>query len=501
VLSNKMLGISICYLLYLIEGAKMSSWSQKIKQSPHLRWVILVNIMLGSFMATLDSSIVNVALPTISQEFHIDLSTVQWLVTSYLLAICSFLPVFGRLADLWGRKNIFSTGILLFTLGSALCGLAGNIWFLVAMRVVQAIGASMLMSSNQAIIVSSFPLQERGRALGLSGTVVALGSLTGPVLGGFLVSWAGWRSIFYVNVPIGIVAYLAARLILQADTETRKISFDWRGSVFFTLGLFGTLFAVNNAHDFGWTSPTIFVSFILGIGLLVAFVYTQRRVAEPLIDFNIYRNRAFMFGNFSAFLNFFANYANTILMPFYLQHVLNYSTSRVGLTMAFFPICMAIVAPISGYASDKMGPLFLTTGGLLVKVGGFLYLLTVTVHSAFWQIVPGLVLLGVGTGMFQSPNNSSVMSAVRSDQIGIVNGLNALARNIGMILGASLSVLLFENRQTAFLTGIPQPTGDQWSDAFVAAFHVVMAVAAGITLLSAIISFNRKNYITKSQSM
>lgn len=473
----------------------MGLWFAKIKQSPYLRWIILVNIMLGSFMSTLDSSIVNVALPTISLEFQIDLSTVQWLVTSYLLAICSFLPVFGRLADLWGRKKIFSNGLLLFTIGSALCGMAGNFWFLVAMRVVQAIGASMLMSSNQAIIVSTFPVNERGRAMGLSSTMVALGSLTGPVLGGFLVSWAGWRSIFYVNVPVGMVAYLAARIILKADTETRKVSFNYRGSVLFTLGLFGTLFAINNIQDYGWTSSIILVSFILGIGLLGAFFYTQRQVTEPLIDFSIYRNRVFMIGNFSAFLNFLANFSNTILMPFYLQHVLNYTTSRVGLMMAFFPICMAIVAPISGYASDKIGPLFLTTGGLLVKVGGFLYLLTATAHSGFWQIVPGLVLLGIGTGMFQSPNNSCVMNAVHSDQIGIANGLNALVRNIGNILGASLSVLLFENRQAAFLAGIAQPTGEQWAGAFVSAFHVVMAGAAGITLLSAIISFNRKNYI------
>lgn len=473
----------------------MSPAFDRIKKSQNLRWLILANVVLGTFMATLDSSIVNVALPTISTRFRVDLSTIQWVVTAYLLAISSLLPVFGRLSDLLGRKRIYATGFLIFTAGSVLCGLSGNIWFLVGMRVVQAVGASMLMSNGQAIVVSSFPLKERGRALGLTGTVVALGGLTGPALGGFLVSWAGWRSIFYVNVPIGIIAYLAAQVILPPDTEKKEVAFDFKGSAFFTIGLIGTLFAVNHGEDFGWTSWTILVSLLAGIVLLGLFFYTELRVEDPLIDFSIYRNRPFMIGNLSAFLNFVANFANTMLMPFYLQHVLKYSTSRVGLMMAIFPVCMALLAPFSGYASDKIGPVALTTGGLLIKTGGLLFLLTVSIHSSFWQIAPGLILLGVGSGMFQSPNNSSVMSSVRRDQLGIAGGLNALVRNLGMILGASLSVLLFENRQAAFLSGVSHPTEYQTASTFVSAFHVVMLAAAVITFISAIISFSRKNYV------
>ncbi len=278
-------------------------------------------------------------------------------MTSYLLAICSFLPVFGRLADLWGRKNIFSTGILLFTLGSALCGLAGNILVPRGHAVVQAIGASMLMSSNQAIIVSSFRFRA-GPGLGVSGTVVALGSLTGPVLGGFLVSWAGWRSSL-CQCPDWIVLTWQPGLSYSRYGD-KKNFFDWRGSVFFTLGLFGTLFAVNMLMISAGLLR-LFLFFHLGIGLLVAFVFYPEAVAEPLIDFNIYRNRAFMFETFPPFST------SSLITPIHINaflspHVLNYSTSRVGLTMAFFPICMAIVAPISGYASDKLGPLFLTTG-------------------------------------------------------------------------------------------------------------------------------------------
>ena len=308
----------------------MSYLYDRISKSPNLRWFILANVVLGGFMSTLDSSIVNVALPTISTNFKVGLSTIQWLVTAYLLAISSLLPVFGRLSDLWGRKRIYSTGFLMFTLGSILCGLAANIWFLVGMRVLQAVGAAMLMSNGQAIIVSIFPFEERGRALGLSGTVIALGALAGPALGGFLVSWAGWRSIFYVNVPIGIIAYLASQITLPADTEKKLVTFDYKGSTLFTLGLIGMLYAINNGHDFGWISWGILVPLTLGIVLLGVFFYIELRIEDPLIDFSIYRNRPFMIGNLSAFLNFVANFANTILMPFYLQRVMNYSRGVVA---------------------------------------------------------------------------------------------------------------------------------------------------------------------------
>jgi EmrB/QacA subfamily drug resistance transporter len=467
-----------------------------IKNSPKARWFILADVLLGTFMATLDSSIVNVALPTISTQLNVTLSVVQWVVVSYLLAIASLLPMFGRLADMLGRNKVYSIGFLVFTLGSALCGMFNTIWMLVAMRVFQAFGASMMMATNQAIIVSNFPVSERGRALGLLGTFVALGSLTGPALGGFLVSWVGWRSIFFVNVPLGIIGYLLAQIVLPADKDKKEAVFDYKGSILFTVSLIGILFALNNGNVFGWSSPLVLVSFFVGVVLLFVFFLVEFRMENPLINFSIYRNRVFMLGNFSAFLNFGATFANAILMPFYLQTVLHYSSFRVGLMMAFLPICMAIIAPISGYGSDKIGPIWFATGGLLLNALGFLYLLSVTTHSTFSEIIPSLVLVGVGTGMFQPPNNSSVMSSVRRDQIGIVNGLNALIRNLGMIMGASLSVLILERLQGAILAGIANPTQIQTASSFVEAFHIVMAFMAGISVCAAIISFSRKSYLS-----
>jgi EmrB/QacA subfamily drug resistance transporter len=468
----------------------------KIKHSANIRWFILANVALGTFMATLDASIVNVALPTMSLKLHVNLPKLQWVVTAYLLAISSLLPILGKLADIVGRKRVYSSGLILFTLGSALCGLASNVWFLVSMRILQAIGASMLMANNQALIVANFPFHERGRALGISGTMVALGSLAGPAIGGILVGLIGWRSIFYINVPIGIIAYFAALIVLPSDSVKHEpVRFDYKGSILFSLGLISLLYAINNGENAGWSSMGILSMMFLGLLLLAIFVLVERQTSQPIIDFAIYKNVPFLIGNLSAFLSFTGQFFYTMLMPFYLQNILNYPTTKVGLLMTAFPLAMAIAAPIGGYVSDKIGPVVLTTGGLLTTACGMLYLLFVSAYSGFFQIIPGPILMGIGAGLFNSPNNSSVMSSVPRDKLGIAGGLNALVRNVGMILGTTLSVTLFESRQSAILAKTLHPSVSQTTFAFISSFHTVMLVGGIILIVAAVVSVSRKGYV------
>ena len=446
-------------------------------------------------MSTLDSSIVNVALPTISGQLHAELSILQWVVTAYLLTISSLLPVFGRLADLLGRKRVFSIGFLVFTLGSVLCGLAGNIWFLIGMRILQAIGASMLMANSAALIIANFPPKERGRALGLTGTVVALGSLTGPALGGILVGFLNWRSIFFINLPIGILGYLAVQIILPPDkSQQDRETFDFVGALFFTFGMISLMFALSNGQSWGWSSYPILGGIGLGTLSLAFFFHTELRVLNPMIDLSLFKIRPFFIGNITGLLSFVAMFANVMLMPFYLQHVLNYSPARVGLLMTAFPLAMAIAAPVSGHASDRIGPIALTTSGLFVTAIAFFYLSTLTATSLFWQIVPGLVLMGLGAGLFQSPNNSSVMSSVPPKKLGVAGGINALVRNVGMVIGIAFSVSLFESREAVLLTGVNTPTVIQQANAFVGAYHIVMLASMAIAIFAALISLNRKGY-------
>jgi EmrB/QacA subfamily drug resistance transporter len=460
-----------------------------IKNSPNYRWYVLATVSIGTFMATLDSSIVNVALPTISGQLHANLSSLQWVVTAYLLTISSLLPVFGRTADLLGRKKVYSFGFLVFTLGSVLCSLSTTLWFLVGTRILQAIGASMLMSNSAAIITAIFPPRERGKALGLTGTVVALGSLTGPALGGLLVGFSGWQSIFYINLPIGIIGFLISRVILPTDERSQaKESFDFVGALTFTVGMIFLLLAINNGESWGWTSAPVLSGLSFGVILLAVFIFTETRVSHPLIDLSLFRNRPFMIGNLSGFLSFVAMFANTMLLPFYLQQILNYTPSQVGLLMTAFPVMMMIVAPISGNASDKFGPLLLTTGGLAITALGLFYLSTLGAASYFYQVLPGPLLMGLGAGMFQSPNNASVMSSVVPQKLGVAGGINALVRNVGMVTGIAFSVSLFEA-----LGGVTRPKVEQ-IPAFMSAFHWVMLSAMGIALLAAFISFNRKSY-------
>lgn len=228
--------------------------------------------------------------------------------------------------------------------------------------------------------------------------------------------------------------------------------------------------------------------------LLTLFFRAERRVPYPIIDLSLFHIRPFMIGNLSGLLSFISSFSNTMLMPFYLQHILNFAPTKVGLIMTSFPLVMAVVAPVSGYVSDRIGPVALTTGGLILSASGLYYLSTVTAYSTALQVIPGPVLMGLGAGLFNSPNNSSVMSSVPPSKLGVAGGINALVRNVGMVIGIAFSVTLFENRQTAALSAQPYPTVSEQTAAFMSAYHTVLLAAAGMALVAAIISLNRRGY-------
>lgn len=412
------------------------------KQSGH-PWIVFGVVALGTFMATLDSSIVNVALPTISRELNASLTLLQLVVTIYLLTISSTLPIWGKLGDTWGPKKVYIYGFLVFILGSVLCGLANNVIFLVASRVAQGIGAAMMMANNMGIVTAAFPSQQRGKALGSMGAVVAAGSLTGPSLGGFLVTSYGWSSIFFINIPIGILGFFLGSYLLKNDLARERQAFDFRGALLFATSIVCLLLALSEGNNWGWKSWPVLLLLLGSLLIFLIFILNETRAKDPVIDLTLFRNPFFAAGTLAALLSYLLLFFTIILMPFYLDHVLGYSAVKTGLMMTPIPLALALVAPLSGWLSDRIGPVALTCGGMTVMGLGLAGLAKLSLQSSQTEIVLKLFFFGTGIALFNSPNNSSLLGSVSKDRLGVVGGLLATMRNVGMLLGIALSVAIF----------------------------------------------------------
>lgn len=446
-------------------------------------------------MATLDASIVNVALPQVAATLRVNLPLVQWVVTAYLLAISCLLPLFGRLGDMYGRRRVYNAGFLVFTLGSLLCGLSGHIGPLIAARVVQAVGAAMLMANAPAIVAATFPGPDRGRALGLVGMIVALGSMTGPSIGGFLVGAFGWEAIFYVNLPIGIVGFAAGWRLLPGNPPRRGEKFDYGGAVLFAAGMITFLLAVSHGEEWGWRSPLVLSLAAVALLAFASFALVEKRQPFPMIDFALFKNWAFLSGNITGLLSFMAAFSNTMLLPFYLSRILGLDPSLIGLLMTPFPIVLAVVAPVSGLLSERVNPALLSAAGLAVTAAGLAWMATLAAAAALWQVALGQALLGLGNGLFQSPNNNSVMSAVPPAKLGLAGGINSLVRNVGQVCGIAVAVSICESVQAALLAGLPQPGPAQQAAAFLAGYHTAVSVGAAFAALGALLSFRRRAHL------
>ena len=441
-------------------------------------------------MATLDSSIVNIALPTLTKELGPDLYRVKWVIIVYLLVItCSLLPL-GRLSDQRGRKPIFQIGYFIFILGSALCGLSPHLGWLVLFRVVQAIGASMLMANGPAIITSTFGPKERGAALGTLAMVVSAGLMSGPSLGGFLIAHLGWRSIFWVNIPIGTLGILLVHYFVKRDTAVRSNhSFDWAGAVIqsILLLLLMILFdppkiSISGGH------PRPVSRWLLGGGvalLSLILVRVEKEVKFPLFDLGLMRNRTFWIANSAGFLTFIAFSSVTVLMPFFLEEVHHFSPQRAGAFMTAVPLTIFVAAPVAGRLSDRFGSQLLSSLGSIV--GAFSLLIMAGLFgNGFYErtgevgLILGLCSIGLATGLFQSPNNSAIMGAVPNHKLGVASAVLATIRNLGLILGTSLATSLFTWRFAE--------TGD-----FVAAFHMTLYGAGVVAIGAMIVSLLKRN--------
>lgn len=426
-------------------------------------------------MTALDGSVVNTILPVITRNFSSTIAAVEWIITIYLLVISGLLLTFGRLGDMQGHKRVYIAGFVIFVFSSALCGLAPSVNSLIVFRGFQALGAAMLMANSPAILTKSFPARQRGQALGIQATMTYLGLTVGPSLGGWLADQFTWRSVFYINIPVGLAALILSTRYIPSDhlSKTRE-QFDLWGALVFLAGLVALLFGLNQGDALGWASPLILGSLGVSALLLAVFIQLERRAPSPMLDLSLFRSPAFSGASISAILNYICIYIVTFIMPFYLIQGRNFSPTQAGLILTAMPIIMALVAPLSGTISDRVGTHWPTITGMAVLAVG-LYLLSglgPTTHPS--QIALSLGVVGFGVGVFVSPNNSALMGAAPRPRQGIAAGIMATSRNIGMALGVGLAGAVF--------TTILSQGGEMQSDALFHALQVCFLVAAGIAV-------------------
>ncbi len=410
------------------------------------RWLVLFSITTGTFMANVDSTAVTVALPTMAREFGVGLDELQWVLLAYLLAITAILPVFGRLADMVGRKPILNAGLALFVSASLVVALAPNLPVLITSRVFQGIGASMFMATIMATAVTTFPAHQRGRVLGLIGSIVAAGTLLGPALGGLLTDAFGWRSIFFINLPVGLLGAVGTLVFLPSvrGTGGSLRQLDPTGAVLFAGFAAALLLGLGTGPRAGWATASV-IGLLLGAGvLLLVFVLWEFRVAHPLVDLRLFRHRVFGLGNLAGFLYYVLTIFPPFLFPLYLVEVLGLSTGRTGLLMTVPAVTMLVVSPFSGWWSDRVGsmwPALVALGLLMAAMSGTAFLGTA---SPLWAVGGLLALLGAALGLFNSPNNSAVMGALGREQAGTANGIVSTLRNLGRAVGIAVVVLLYQ---------------------------------------------------------
>jgi len=446
-------------------------------QSDVQKWMTLIAIGTGTFMAALDGSIVNISLPVISQTFNVGVAQIEWVVTIYLLVVSGLLLSFGRLGDLRGHKQIYLIGFFVFVLSSIFCGLASSIPMLIAFRAVQALGAAMIASNSPAILTKSFPASQRGQALGLQATMTYLGLTVGPSLGGFLTQHFSWRSVFYANIPVGLAAIWLSYRYIRTDNENNTAEpFDIRGALLFIAGLTSLMLGLNQGHVLGWTSPIILGLLITAGIFLAIFIALELRVPSPMLDLTLFRHPVFSLSTISAVLNYICIYAIIFLMPFYLINGRELSSSQAGLLLTAQPVVMAVVAPISGTLSDKFGARIPGMIGMGVLSLGMFMLSRLGSGTPLLVVGLSLALVGFGTGTFISPNNSALMGSAPRQRQGIAAGILATARNFGMVLGVGLAGAIFN-------TILHNHIDPGSAEALFSAFQSTFLVASGIALI------------------
>jgi EmrB/QacA subfamily drug resistance transporter len=465
------------------------------------RWQLLALTSIGAFMAPLDGSIVAVALPAMGKQLHLSFTAAIWVQAAYLLTTAVLLIPVGRLADEHGRVRFYLAGIVVFTLGSLLAALSMNAAWLIGSRIVQGAGSALMFATAAAIVTAVFPPKERGRALGINVMAVYIGLSVGPPLGGLLVDTFGWRSIFLINLPIGLIVFLWGLMLLPRSERLEGVPrVDYAGAALLGTFLVSLLVPLTFATEWGWAAPLTIGLLVLSAAALVAFILVERRVKSPVLDLDLLvHNRLFAAANLAALLNYMALYAISVLTAVHLEIVQGRSAAATGLLILSQPLIMAVLSPFSGRLSDRIGSRVLTAGGMLAIAAGMVLLALMPAQASVYQVAAYLALVGLGMASFSAPNTSAVMGSVRRDQLSVASAFLSTMRTAGQSLSVALlggiaaSQLGRLGGRILFTHGGSGASGlaAKAVDAYAQGYRYAMLVGAGLALVGALVSLTR----------
>ncbi|MCF8146416.1 MAG: DHA2 family efflux MFS transporter permease subunit [Deltaproteobacteria bacterium] len=463
------------------------------------KWRALITVAMGTMMATMDASITTIAFPVLARVFEKDLAVVMWVTVAYILVSSSLMLIVGKISDLIGRKRIYAAGMIIFTIGLGACSAAQSIEHLILFRALQAVGAAMCISCGTAIVTEAFPVTEIGKGLGLLSMSVSIGFILGPILGGVLLNWLDWRSIFYVRVPAGAAVVIMAVMLLKKDSiRLGKAKLDLAGTVSSSAGLFCLIFGISQVKEYGPAAPRVLLFMGAALLILMLFIWIERRATDPIVDLSLFKNRVFLFAAASLFLFFVAAPAYVMLMPFYLMEGVGFTAMETGLLLTVVSMVTIVSSPLSGALSDRIGKVWLSTFGAAATATAFFLMLGFELQTGVSTLIPVLILLGIGVGSFQPPNNSAIMGAVTRERLGSASALIATQRQVGISLGMALAGAIFSERRVIHMTRISQEGAAQAEalrQSIPPAFHDALLVSVFLgsgAMILTLLSIRRK---------
>ncbi len=458
------------------------------------KWIIFCLVATSIFMSTLDSSIVNIALPYIMQALKTDIQTIQWVVLIYLIVVSCLLLSFGRLSDIIGRKPVYITGFAIFAAGSIFCGTASSAAALIFARALQGCGAAMLMACSPALIVDTFPVQERGKALGMIGAVVAAGLTTGPVIGGILLEYLSWQYIFYINIPIGIGAAFGAVFVLKGEYAAKGSSepMDIKGSFLLIIMISSLIIFMTQLSQWGFISILSLLSASISILAGIGFLIIERKSKYPLFDMKLLKIKLFVFPVISSTILFAALFIIIFMMPFYLTYPCGFSAYKTGMIMIVPFIFLLFFSPVAGIMYDTFRSRNLCMAGMGILLLSLLSLMTIQPAMDDISILWRIALAGLGTALYISPNNTAIMSCIPLQRRGTASGAVATARNLGMVVGVALAGLIFSTSFANLTDGASLENYlAQMEPYFMISFKKTMVMGAVIAALGLFITWAR----------